>query len=99
MKFIKKKLLVLIGLALLLFLLPNPGLSNSVSKDSIIVFQVAWYDVGKAALEGLPGVKNVINRFKGAKEVNIVTYDSSQISIEKMAMILKKVKTYQGILK
>jgi hypothetical protein len=53
--------------------------------------------VGKAALEGLPGVKQVTVGFKGFKEINTVTYDASLITTLEMVAALKMAGTYLGI--
>ena len=60
------------------------------------VFYVAWYDVGKSALDGLKGVKKVTSGFRGFKEINTVTYDPDIITIEQMVESLKKTGTYRG---
>ena len=59
-------------------------------------FYVYWYDVGKAALEGLDGVKKVKSGWQDSKEINTVLYDPHEITIEEMEVALKKAKTYQG---
>jgi copper chaperone CopZ len=66
------------------------------SDASRVIFYVAWYDVGKAALEGLPGVKKVENGFRRFKEINTVWYDSAVITIKEMEAVLKKAGTYLG---
>jgi hypothetical protein len=53
--------------------------------------------VGKAALEGLKGVETVQRGFKNMKEINIVHYRHSLISIQEMEAALKKAGTYRGI--
>jgi len=40
--------------------------------------------VGKAALEGLHGVKNVEKGFRGAREINTVTFDPAEITAARM---------------
>ena len=60
------------------------------------IFYVAWYDVGKAALEGLDGVKKVTSGFKGFREINTVTYDPIIINEEEMIAALKAAGTYRG---
>ena len=59
-------------------------------------FYVYWYDVGKAALEGLNGVKKVKSGWQDSKEINTVFYDPHEITIKEMEAALKKAKTYQG---
>jgi hypothetical protein len=51
--------------------------------------------VGKAALEGLNGVKKVTSGWKGLMEINTVTYDRTVITIEEMEEALKKARTYR----
>jgi hypothetical protein len=52
--------------------------------------------VGKAALEGLEGIKRIDKGFQNLKEINTVYYDSSAITIEEMEDALKKSGTYLG---
>jgi len=63
---------------------------------SEVIFYVKWYDVGKAALEGLKGVKRVEKGFRYLKEINTVYYDPAEITIEEMRTALKKAGTYVG---
>jgi hypothetical protein len=67
----------------------SPGLSK-------VVFIVSWYDVGKAALEGLRGVKKVERGFKGKMEINTVYYDPGLISVPEMEAALRQAGTYLG---
>jgi copper chaperone CopZ len=55
--------------------------------------------VGKAALEGLPGVKKVTSGFYKFKEINTVVYDPDKISADVMIRALEKADTYIGIAK
>lgn len=55
--------------------------------------------MGKAALEGLHGVKKVENGFRGAREINMVTFDPAEITVEKMVEALTRAGTYGGIAK
>jgi len=55
--------------------------------------------VGKAALEGLHGVKKVENGFRGSREVNTVTFDPAEITVGKMVETLKRAETYRGTAK
>jgi copper chaperone CopZ len=55
--------------------------------------------VGKAALEGLQGVKKVEKGFRNFKEINTVYYDPAIISIEEMEEALKEAKTYRGTMR
>jgi copper chaperone CopZ len=52
--------------------------------------------VGKAALEGLPGVKKVTSGFRGFREINTVTYDPATIHPDRMVSALKQAGTYIG---
>jgi copper chaperone CopZ len=52
--------------------------------------------VGKAALEGLKGVKKVEKGFRDFKEINTVYYDPAVITVEEMEEALKKAQTYRG---
>ena len=53
--------------------------------------------MGKAALEGLKGIKEVKRGFRGASEINTVIYDPSIITTAEMASALKAAGTYRGI--
>ena len=53
--------------------------------------------MGQSALEGLPGIKKVTKGFKGLREINTVTYDPGEISIEEMVAALKTAGTYRGV--
>ena len=55
--------------------------------------------MGQAALEGLDGIKNVENGFRGLKEINTVYYDPAVITTERMEATLKKAETYLGTAK
>jgi hypothetical protein len=52
--------------------------------------------VGKAALDGLNGVKKVTRGFRGSREINTVTYDPEAIHPEQMVAALKDAGTYLG---
>jgi hypothetical protein len=84
-----------------LFLITGSVFSLAEKKADIskAVFYVAWYDVGKAALEGLRGVIRVEKGFRGFKEINTVYYDPALITIEEMEKALKKAGTYRGTVK
>ncbi len=72
---------------------------DSQAKDAALAqatFYVYWYDVGKAALEGLNGIKKVKSGWQDSKEINTVLYDPHEITIEEMEAALNKAKTYQG---
>ena len=74
-----------------------------VAAEAEVTFEMAWYDVGKAALEGLNGIKKVekgIQRSKlWFKETNTVVYDPQRITIEEMKGALQEAGTYKGVLK
>jgi copper chaperone CopZ len=55
--------------------------------------------VGKAALEGLPGVKTVDKGFRGVRETNTVHYDPAEITLEEMVNALTRAGTYRGTAK
>jgi hypothetical protein len=52
--------------------------------------------VGKSALEGLEGVKEVRNGFRGFREINTVIYDPNTITPNEMVSALKAAGTYRG---
>jgi hypothetical protein len=52
--------------------------------------------VGKAALDGLRGVKKVKKGWRGGKEINTVRYDPSEITVEEMVEALTRAGTYRG---
>lgn len=55
--------------------------------------------MGKSALEGLNGIKEVRNGFRGFREINAVTYDPSKITAGEMISALKAADTYRGLAK
>ena len=95
---IQKKSCVLLLPALVLvplLIITGNGLSNAKTPEwSRVVFYVQWYDVGKAALEGLKGVKSVEKGFHKFKEINTVFYDPALINIDEMEKSLKNAGTY-----
>jgi hypothetical protein len=52
--------------------------------------------VGKAALEGLHGVKKVGKGFRGRREINTVIFDPGVVTVEKMVEALTRAGTYRG---
>ena len=52
--------------------------------------------MGKAALDGLNGVKKVTRGFRGFREINTVTYDPEVITPAHMVAALKDADTYLG---
>ena len=77
---------------------PDPVLAEN-PKLSTAVFFVQWYDVGKAALEGLNGIERIDRGFRNFKEINTVYYDASKITVQEMETALKKAGTYLGTAK
>ena len=103
MKYItfRKLVLILVGLSFM-HLAPAVSADQEFVEDAQVIFEVAWYDVGKAALEGRNGIKKVdkgIQRSKlWFKETNTVVYDPQLITIEEMKGALQEAGTYKGIL-
>jgi hypothetical protein len=52
--------------------------------------------VGKAALEGRPGIEKVSSGWRKFREINTVEFDPDIIAVEEMVDILKKAGTYRG---
>ncbi len=86
---------------LMMFLMAGPAFAQEGFSEtpslSKIVFYVAWYDVGKSALDGLKGIVSVTNGFRMLREVNRVTYDANLITPDEMISALKAAGTYQGL--
>jgi len=55
--------------------------------------------VGKAALEGLHGVKKVENGFRSWREINTVFFDPEVVTVEMMVEALTRAGTYRGTAK
>jgi hypothetical protein len=53
--------------------------------------------VGKAALEGLPGVNSVSSGFHKGREINTVWYDADRIGPKEMISALKRAGTFAGV--
>jgi hypothetical protein len=53
--------------------------------------------VGKAALEGLPGISKVTRGWHKFKEINTVEYDPDVITPDAMVDALKRAGTYRGM--
>ena len=85
---------VLILLIVTGFVFSIAGEKANISKA---IFYVEWYDVGKAALDGLRGVIRVDKGFHGVKEINTVLYDPALITIKEMEKALKDAGIYEGI--
>ena len=89
---------------IILFVFIAAGIGSNAQQhtaDAEVVFHVAWYDVGKAALEGLDGVIEVQNGIRQSKlwfkEINTVVYDPQRITLDEMKSALQKAGTYKGI--
>ena len=95
----RNKKLAISGIIFVLFFLYALFSSGNDQEKGLAeaTFYVQWYTVGKAALEGLPGVKKVETGFSGFKEIDRVYYDPEQITIKEMTKALKKAGTYRGI--
>jgi len=97
------KLVFILVNVLLLCLTSAISSDQQPVADARVIFHVAWYDVGKTALEGLNGIKKVekgIQRNKlWFKEINTVVYDPQLVTIEEMKGALQEAGTYKGILK
>lgn len=52
--------------------------------------------MGKAALEGLPGVEKVSSGFRGAREINTVTFDPARVTEKEMVEALTRAGTFLG---
>ncbi len=50
--------------------------------------------MGKAALDGLPGIKSVSTGWKHGYEANEVQYDPAQVNLSRMEDALRKASTY-----
>lgn len=97
-KFFTLFLPILLLITLPLIAAHQPAFAEDPQLSSV-VFYVEWYDVGKAALDGLEGIKRIDKGFHNAKEINTVYYDASTITIEEMEEALRKAGTYEGTLK
>jgi len=53
--------------------------------------------VGKAALEGLPGIIKVTRGWHNFREINTVVYDPDIITPDAMVAALKRAGTYRGM--
>ena len=52
--------------------------------------------MGRAALAGRPGIKEVLSGWSGFRETNTILYDPDIITVQEMIGILQKAKTYRG---
>ena len=69
------------------------------SPTATATFNVDWHDVGKAALDGLKGIKRIQVGWNARGEIDAVTYDPAQITLQEMESRLKDVGTYLGTVK
>lgn len=92
----KRLLEYALPLALFFLVLFGPAWTvTAYPGDAVAIFGVTCYDVGKAALEGLDGVKSVTKGWRGFMEINTVVYDPSMITVERMEEALSKAGTYR----
>ena len=61
-----------------------------------VTFAVACFDVGASTLQGQLGVISVKKGWLGGREVNRVTFDPKQVSVEGMEALLRRAGTYIG---
>ena len=59
-----------------------------------VVFKVKCYDEGKAALQGMTGIKKIETGFHYIHETDTVYFDPMKVTIEEMENVLKKAGTY-----
>ena len=88
--------LIAIFTMVLLFISGVDIIKASPGESATKTFYVGWYDVGKAALDGMQGIKHVSRGFKNFKEINTVTYDPSVVTVKEMESALKRAGTYRG---
>ena len=98
MIYTKTNSLILLMITALLCISGSLVFADQKELDSKVTFTVQWYDVGKAALDGLQGVYKVEKGFRGSEEINTVHYDPDLITVEKMQDALKAADTYVGTL-
>ncbi len=78
-------------------LTPDSGYGMAFAQEtesSKVVFKVKCYDEGKAALQGLNGIRKVETGFHYLHETDTVYYDPNVITIKEMESALKKAGTY-----
>jgi hypothetical protein len=61
-----------------------------------VTFTVTCFDVGASTLQGQPGVIWVQKGWLRGREVNRVTFDPKQVSVEGMEAWLRRAGTYIG---
>ena len=92
------KVFILFAAFSFLLLPARQGFAQENTSLSKATFHVAWYDVGKSALEGLQGVTSVDKGFRFHREINTVYYEADKITVEEMEAALKAAGTYKGII-
>lgn len=80
---------------IILMLLATP-LQAAELKEA--AFSVHCYDVGRDALDGLPGVLSVSREWSWGREINRVRFDPQQISRQQLEDRLKRAGTYKDTL-
>jgi len=90
--------MIIIRLAVLLLTLGLATGAYTAEPDGKknVTFAVACYDVGASTLQGQPGVISVQKGWLGGQEVNRVTFDPKQVSVEGMEAMLRRAGTYIG---
>lgn len=69
------------------------GGSGKRAERVVAAFAVQCYDVGRSAVESLPGVEKVWSGFRGFEEVNEVTYDPKRVSVAQLEEAIRKAGT------
>ena len=69
------------------------ALTSELESDTAI-FVVGWYDVGKVALDGQPGVIEVEKGWRMGREINTVVFDPDRTNIDALEKALKQSGTY-----
>lgn len=76
---------------------PLSGKGTAFAREqgtSKVVFKVKCYDEGKAALQGLNGIKKIETGFHYIHEIDTVYFDPTKITIQEMEDALKRAGTY-----
>ena len=76
------------------FLFPVLSSSSSVLPLREATFVVGWYDIGKAALDGQPGVVNVEKGWLNMSEINRVVFNPAKTNVNRIEETLKESGTY-----
>jgi hypothetical protein len=74
------------------------GVAAAEPGPRTVTFAVGCYDVGKQALDGLPGVRAVSSGWRDGVEVNVVRYDPDRIDPAGLADALRRAGTYRATL-